>query len=101
MDTTVAPLASIGFDIGKEVSHLVGFGTDGKIAFRVPPVVEYHADSHLTVTCQLGDFYHGGRLLAFSIFIFALCHGHSHLGSGRDTPAVLADAISPYTAIEI
>ena len=34
MDTTVAPLASIGVDIGKEVFHLVGFGTDGKIAFR-------------------------------------------------------------------
>ena len=34
MDTTVTPLASIGIDIGKEVFHLVGFGTDGKIAFR-------------------------------------------------------------------
>jgi transposase len=33
MDTT-APLASIGIDIGKEVFHLVGFGIDGKIAFR-------------------------------------------------------------------
>jgi transposase len=34
MHTTVAALASIGVDIGKEVFHLVGFGTDGKIAFR-------------------------------------------------------------------
>src|SRR3954454_16629194 len=34
MDTTSAPLASIGIDIGKEVFHVVGFGTDGKIAFR-------------------------------------------------------------------
>jgi len=34
MDTTVAPLASIGIDIGKEVFHLVGYGTDGRIAFR-------------------------------------------------------------------
>src|SRR3954447_6477849 len=34
MDTTVQPLASIGIDIGKEVFHVVGFGTDGKIAFR-------------------------------------------------------------------
>ena len=34
MDTNVASLASIGVDIGKEVFHLVGFGTDGKIAFR-------------------------------------------------------------------
>lgn len=34
MDTTIAPLASIGIDIGKEVFHLVGFGTDGRIAFR-------------------------------------------------------------------
>jgi hypothetical protein len=34
MDTTIAPLASICIDIGKEVFHLVGFGTDGKIAFR-------------------------------------------------------------------
>src|SRR5262245_48490296 len=33
MDTTT-PLASIGIDIGKEVFHVVGFGTDGKIAFR-------------------------------------------------------------------
>jgi transposase len=34
MDTTIAPLASIGIDIGKEVFHLVGFGADGKITFR-------------------------------------------------------------------
>ena len=34
MDTTTRPLASIGIDIGKEVFHVVGFGTDGKIAFR-------------------------------------------------------------------
>jgi transposase len=34
MDTTIAPLASIGIDIGKEVFHLAGFSTDGKIAFR-------------------------------------------------------------------
>jgi transposase len=34
MDTTTAPLASIGIDIGKEIFHIVGFGTDGKIAFR-------------------------------------------------------------------
>ena len=33
MDTTVAPLASIGVDIGKEVYHVVGFGADGKMAF--------------------------------------------------------------------
>jgi transposase len=34
MDSTIPPLASIGIDIGKEVFHLVGFGTDGTIAFR-------------------------------------------------------------------
>ena len=34
MDTIDTPLASIGIDIGKEVFHLVGFGADGKIAFR-------------------------------------------------------------------
>src|ERR1700685_1370849 len=34
MDTITAPLASIGIDIGKEVFHIVGFGTGGKIAFR-------------------------------------------------------------------
>lgn len=34
MDTTVAPLRSIDVDIGKEVLRLVGFGTNGKIAFR-------------------------------------------------------------------
>src|SRR6201994_1370000 len=34
MDTITQPLASIGIDIGKEVFHVVGFGTDGKIAFR-------------------------------------------------------------------
>ena len=28
------PALSIGIDIGKEVFHVVGFGTDGKIAFR-------------------------------------------------------------------
>jgi transposase len=33
-ETTAAPLAVIGIDIGKEVFHLVGFGADGKIAFR-------------------------------------------------------------------
>jgi transposase len=34
MDTNTQPLASIGIDIGKEVFHVVGFGTDGKVAFR-------------------------------------------------------------------
>src|ERR1700722_9739930 len=34
MDTTTSHLASIGIDIGKEVFHIVGFSTDGKIAFR-------------------------------------------------------------------
>ena len=34
MDTTTPLLASIGIDIGKEVFHVVGFSTDGKIAFR-------------------------------------------------------------------
>ena len=34
MDTIISPLASIGIDIGKEVFHIVGFSTDGKIAFR-------------------------------------------------------------------
>jgi transposase len=34
MDTTIPPLASIGIDIGKEVFHVVGFSTDGRIAFR-------------------------------------------------------------------
>src|SRR3954467_3214120 len=33
-ETTAAALAVIGVDIGKEVFHLVGFGADGKIAFR-------------------------------------------------------------------
>ena len=33
-ETTAAPLAVIGVDIGKEIFHLVGFGADGKIAFR-------------------------------------------------------------------
>jgi transposase len=34
MDTNMPPLASIGIDIGKEVFHIVGFSTDGRIAFR-------------------------------------------------------------------
>ena len=34
MDSTTRPLSSIGIDIGKEVFHVVGFGTDGKIVFR-------------------------------------------------------------------
>jgi transposase len=33
MDTNMPPLASIGIDIGKEVFHIVGFSTDGRIAF--------------------------------------------------------------------
>jgi transposase len=32
--TTMASLAVVGIDIGKEVFHLVGLGTDGTIAFR-------------------------------------------------------------------
>jgi hypothetical protein len=31
---TTASLAVVGVDIGKEVFHLVGLGTDGTIAFR-------------------------------------------------------------------
>ena len=34
MESNPTPLAAIGVDIGKEVFHLVGFGVDGKIAFR-------------------------------------------------------------------
>jgi hypothetical protein len=34
MDATTPLLASIGIDVGKEVFHIVGFSTDGKIAFR-------------------------------------------------------------------
>ncbi len=34
MDATTPALASIGIDIGKDVFHFVGFGADGKIAFR-------------------------------------------------------------------
>ena len=35
MDTTIKPaLALIGIDIGKEVFNIVGFSTDGRIAFR-------------------------------------------------------------------
>ncbi len=33
-EAAAAPLAVIGVDIGKDVFHLVGFGADGKIAFR-------------------------------------------------------------------
>src|SRR3954451_1709648 len=33
-ETTAAPLAVLGVDIGKEIFRLVGFGADGKIAFR-------------------------------------------------------------------
>ena len=34
MESNTASVAVIGVDIGKEVFHLVGFGADGKIAFR-------------------------------------------------------------------
>jgi transposase len=34
MDITTPSLASIGIDIGKEVFHIVGLGSNGKIAFR-------------------------------------------------------------------
>ena len=33
MDPATPALASIGIDIGKDVFHLVGFDTNGKIAF--------------------------------------------------------------------
>ena len=33
-ETTTASLAVVGVDIGKEVFHLVGLGTDGTIFFR-------------------------------------------------------------------
>ena len=33
-ETNTTSLAVIGVDIGKGVFHLVGFGVDGKIAFR-------------------------------------------------------------------
>ena len=34
MESNTASPTVIGIDIGKEVFHLVGFGADGKIAFR-------------------------------------------------------------------
>jgi hypothetical protein len=34
MEFDTASLSVIGIDIGKDVFHLVGFGADGKIAFR-------------------------------------------------------------------
>jgi transposase len=34
MESNTARLAVVGVDIGKEVFHIVGFGIDGKIAFR-------------------------------------------------------------------
>jgi hypothetical protein len=34
MESKMSPPVVIGVDIGKEVFHLVGFGADGKIAFR-------------------------------------------------------------------
>jgi len=33
-DTITTPLTSVGIDIGKDLFHIVGSGTDGKIAFR-------------------------------------------------------------------
>jgi transposase len=34
VDPVTTPLASVGIDIGKEIFHVVGLGTDGKTAFR-------------------------------------------------------------------
>ena len=34
VDPITTPLASVGIDIGKEIFHVVGLGTDGKTAFR-------------------------------------------------------------------
>src|SRR5579863_3463675 len=34
IDLNTVALTSIGIDIGKEIFHVVGLGTDGKIAFR-------------------------------------------------------------------
>ena len=39
MDTNTPALASIGIDIGKEVFHIVGFGSNGKIVFRRKKIV--------------------------------------------------------------
>jgi hypothetical protein len=39
MDTHTPALASIGIDIGKEVFHIVGFGSNGKIVFRRKKIV--------------------------------------------------------------
>jgi hypothetical protein len=54
MSTTL--LASIGIDIGKEVFHVVGFGTDGKIAFRRKikrlALVETFKRLPLNIVCQ-------------------------------------------------
>ena len=33
-ESNTASLAVVGIDIGKDVFHLIGFGADGKIAFR-------------------------------------------------------------------
>lgn len=33
-ENTAQALATIGIDIGKDVFHIVGFDTDGRIAFR-------------------------------------------------------------------
>lgn len=33
-NTPTAALTSVGIDIGKDAFHVVGFGPDGKIAFR-------------------------------------------------------------------
>ena len=34
IDLNTVALTSIRFDVGKEIFHVVGLGTDGKIAFR-------------------------------------------------------------------
>jgi hypothetical protein len=39
MDTNTSALASIGIDIGKEVFHIVGFGTNGKIGIPAMPTL--------------------------------------------------------------
>src|SRR3954451_20902657 len=69
MDTSIAPLASIGIDIGKEVFHVVGLSTDGRIAFprkikrlalvetfkNLPPECRWHGGVPKCTLCQPGS----------------------------------------------
>jgi transposase len=111
MDTNMPPLASIGIDIGKEVFHIVGFGADGKIAFRrkikrlalvetfkkLPPSVigmEACLSAHF-VSCALRKLGHEPRIIP-AIYVKPFVKGQKN--DYNDAEAIAEAALRPTCA---